>query len=217
MKDQPKRAVALGGLVLLACGVSHFIGGQWIPWVLLLLSGVGMWWRVDRPETADAPAQERDAWWAAALKSGLEGTGVCLVVLPLYLAVQYGLSRGVDLVQWRFAPPPDLTASLATNVIVVAIPEELFFRGILQPGLDGLSPRRWTVLRARTGPGLFAAAALFGLCHVILQPANVTAWLVVVPGLLFGWLYARRRSIVGPVICHVACNLTIAVFPPLAG
>jgi hypothetical protein len=97
-------------------------------------------------------------------------------------------------------------------VALFALPEEFFFRGFLQRHLDGLWPRRARVLGASCGPGLPVAAALFALAHLAVQ-LRPQALLVFFPGLAFGWLYARRGSIIGPVILHAACNLSLLACP----
>ncbi len=106
---------------------------------------------------------------------------------------------------------PDKLAMLAlAQVVVVALPEELFFRGYLMGRLEDALPPTRTFLSARVGWALFIQAGLFGLGHffVTFSPGMLTR---AIPGLLFGWLFARTRSIVAGTLFHAACNLLMEV------
>ncbi len=91
---------------------------------------------------------------------------------------------------------------------LVALPEEVLYRGYLQPKLDQRFAQRWWVLGAQVGPGLFITAALFAVGHMAIEPGPYRL-AVFFPALLFGWLRARTGSILAPVIVHAAANLLI--------
>jgi membrane protease YdiL (CAAX protease family) len=104
---------------------------------------------------------------------------------------------------------PDHFALLALNqLVVVAIPEELFFRGYLMTAFE----RRWPpaagrrVLGAPVGPALLAASALFAVGHVVVVP-NPQRLAVFFPALVFGWMRARTGSIAAGALYHALCNV----------
>lgn len=106
---------------------------------------------------------------------------------------------------------PDRFALLAVNqVLVVALPEELFYRGWMQASWAASQPaRRIRVLGADLGRGFLATQALFALGHLVrLQPWRLGTFF---PGLLFGWLRARTGDLAAPVLVHALSNLFIAV------
>jgi membrane protease YdiL (CAAX protease family) len=144
-----------------------------------------------------------------AAASALEGLGAGLVLLPLFFA-------GVWLF-WRFkggdASTPNLARAAATQVLLVAVPEEFFFRAFLQAGMARARRRTVRLLGARLGWELPAASALFALAHLAARQAP-QALLVFFPGLVMGWLWARRESLVGPVIFHALCNLSLVLVEP---
>jgi len=146
--------------------------------------------------------------WKATLQSLYDGGIASLVLLPVFLGVVYFLG------EWSPQPlsASSLTEHAVREILAVALPEEFFFRGYLQGELDRVWKRRVRVRGAPCGWGLLLAAALFACSHVLLR-GEVRALLVVFPGLIFGWLYARRRSIAGPVIFHAACNLSRLACP----
>jgi membrane protease YdiL (CAAX protease family) len=120
-------------------------------------------------------------------------------------------------VGWRFwwAPklsfslslrPADAAGELLNQLIVIALPEEAFYRGYLQSKLDEAWPPRWNLLGARVGPGLLGAAAIFALGHIVTvqTPARLAVFF---PALLFGWLRARTGGIGASVSFHAICNV----------
>ena len=109
-----------------------------------------------------------------------------------------------------FRLPSDFAMLAAAQLIVVALPEELFFRGYLQGRLEDAWPASRTFFGARLGGAWVAQAALFALGHyfVTFEPQMLTRFF---PGLLFGWMYARTRSILAGTLFHAACNLLMDV------
>jgi hypothetical protein len=110
----------------------------------------------------------------------------------------------------RFRLPPGFGMLMAAQLVVVALPEELFFRGYLQGRLEDAWPPRWNLFGARVGGAWLAASALFALGHyfVTFEPQMLTR---IFPGLVFGWMFARTRSILAGTVFHAACNLLMEV------
>jgi len=136
--------------------------------------------------------------WRRGLAYGL---AAALVVLPLFL-VGYGLLwrfLGAGAPVWRF--DASLALQLATQLIAVAIPEEVFFRGYLQT----LFAKAWPSARGQD-MAIVVVAACFAVTHVaaIPQPQRL---LVFFPGLLFGWLRRRGGSLAAPIVVHALANL----------
>ncbi|HNC23935.1 MAG TPA: type II CAAX endopeptidase family protein [Opitutaceae bacterium] len=109
--------------------------------------------------------------------------------------------------------PPDLLDMAAAPVgafvlAVVAAPwlEEYFFRGLILRGL---------LARHRTSAAVILNAVLFGLMH-----ANFRQFVLgTVIGLIFGWWYARTRSVAPGIVGHMVFNSTswvAAQWPVLA-
>ncbi len=99
----------------------------------------------------------------------------------------------------RWPPQPLLT--VISQLIVVALPEEFFFRGFIQGRLR-------EVFSGRTA--LLGTAALFALGHflVTFEPAALAVFF---PGLLFGLMRAATGSILAGTLFHASCNLLIDV------
>lgn len=95
---------------------------------------------------------------------------------------------------------------LAGQLLVVAIPEECFYRGYLLTALDRAWPPRLRLGEARVGAGLVVSSAIFALGHLLTEPyAGRLA--VFFPALVFGWLRARTRGVGAAVAFHALCNV----------
>ncbi|NRA33999.1 MAG: CPBP family intramembrane metalloprotease [Polyangiaceae bacterium] len=105
---------------------------------------------------------------------------------------------------WTWGPAP--AEALLGQLLVVAVPEEMFYRGYLHGALDKLHPPRWRIFGAQIGPSLLIASAIFALGHVITEP-HPNRLAVFFPALLFGWMRARTGGIGAAVIFHAFCNL----------
>jgi uncharacterized protein len=95
-----------------------------------------------------------------------------------------------------------------THLIVVALPEELFFRGFLLKRLETALPPKRRVLGGGIGWALVLSAVLFALGHVLVD-LNPRRLAVFFPGLLFGWMRSATGSILAGTLVHAGSNLFI--------
>jgi len=102
--------------------------------------------------------------------------------------------------------PPDLAGEVLGQLLVIALPEEVFYRGYLQTALDEAIPPRRRWLGARIGWAIPLTSLAFALGHFAteLSPARLAVFF---PSLLFGWLRARTGGVGASVAFHAACNL----------
>jgi membrane protease YdiL (CAAX protease family) len=138
------------------------------------------------------------------LREALFALLVALVVYPPFwigFRIWWGWERELALV----IPPGFWNAALA-NLVIVALPEELFYRGYLMGRLDLLLKGRVRILGTRVGWSLLITAALFALGHwvVTFDPQRLAVFF---PALVFGWMRLRRGSIVAAVVFHALCNI----------
>ncbi len=96
------------------------------------------------------------------------------------------------------------------HVFGIALPEEVFFRGYLQTRFDQLWRPRWKLFGARLGPGWLLANLLFACAHLLTAP-HPARLLTFFPGLVFGYLFARTRSVAAPTVYHGMCNVISSV------
>jgi uncharacterized protein len=105
--------------------------------------------------------------------------------------------------------PASIFDEIAGQLVVIALPEEAFFRGYLQTALDRVFPPRVRVLGADLGPGWLLSAAIFAVGHVLTIP-HPARLAVFFPALAFGWLRQRTGGIGASVLYHASCNLFAA-------
>jgi membrane protease YdiL (CAAX protease family) len=105
-----------------------------------------------------------------------------------------------------FQLPPSFLLSALNQLVVVAIPEELFFRGYLLTRLEERWPSRRRLFGAPVGWALVVSSLLFALGHLVVVP-NPQRLAVFFPALVFGWMRARTGSIAAGAAYHALCNL----------
>jgi uncharacterized protein len=108
--------------------------------------------------------------------------------------------------------PWDLLNEVFGQLVIIALPEEAFYRGYLQSRLDEALGPRVKVAGAVVGPAILVTSVVFALGHfaTIREPARLAVFF---PSLVFGWLRARTGGIGAGVLFHASCN----VFSELLG
>lgn len=154
----------------------------------------------------------------------LQFLGVAAVIFPLFVAgyalfvwawpqlpreLTRVLTPYTTTPHFGFRLPPRFVEWVIDDLFVVAVPEELFYRGYLQTRLRDAWPRGRTFFGAKLGPAFWVTAVLFALGHL----AIFQVWRLAVffPALLFGWMRERSNSIVGPALLHGTSNILIKV------
>ena len=107
--------------------------------------------------------------------------------------------------EFVWASPPSLDEILG-QILVTALPEEMFYRGYLQSAFDRAVGGRVSVLGAQVGAGVLLASVVFALGHVATRP-DPARLAVFFPSLVFGWLRARTGGIGGATLFHAGSNL----------
>ncbi len=141
--------------------------------------------------------------WRTDLKWFAIAAGVTIVPYAVGLHVYMTVAEGRILAP---AWPRGLVETLATNLLLVGLAEELYFRGYLQERLTRLWPDSGRFLGAPVGAAIVVTAAIFALAHFVGEytPARLGPFF---PGLVFGWLRAKTQTIVAATGYHAFCNV----------
>lgn len=165
------------------------------------------------------PLGQRWLRWPRDLSRAELGLDTTRWVDHLFLALGLGLLTIIPFAighhYWQtvifkraFAPrlPDGLALSVVTQVLAVALPEELFFRGYLQGRMERLWPAKRRLFGAPFGKAILVASAVFALAHFVgeYRPDRLGPFF---PALLFGLLRSKTQSIVAPVSYHAFCNI----------
>ncbi|MFA6032461.1 MAG: JDVT-CTERM system glutamic-type intramembrane protease [Myxococcota bacterium] len=109
-----------------------------------------------------------------------------------------------------FRLPANLPYLIAAHFLLVALPEEFFYRGYMQGTLKRIFPGGARIAGATVGPAILITSALFALGHFLLDPRPMRLG-VFFPSLLFGWMKERTGSITAPVIFHAMSNILMVI------
>jgi len=126
----------------------------------------------------------------------------CALVFPAF-AVGFARYHHRTL---SWTPPVRPFDAVLGQLIVVALPEEAFFRGYVQTAFDRSFRGRVRILGADVGMGLVLSSAIFAFGHLatVWNPARLAVFF---PSLVFGWMRARTGGIGAGVLFHATCNL----------
>jgi len=89
----------------------------------------------------------------------------------------------------------------------VAVAEEVFFRGYVQDNILRLTSAVMEKRRTlQCWVSIVVSAACFAVAHMIIQ-GQIISVLTFLPGLIFGWLFVRTRSLLAPILFHGLANV----------
>ena len=185
---------------LFALSVLFVLGVVYMPlqravlpflWLFLTLAGAGF--RGDELARFGAVLPKAKAWlWSLALAA---------IIFPPFV-VGYFIVWGKGEV---IAPPSVVAKIFAVQLVWVAIPEELFFRGYMQTRLYDRYEGGIDVLGVRVGWAIVITSALFAAGHLVTKP-HILRLFVFFPSLIFGWLRERTGSVFCSALFHALCN-----------
>ncbi len=136
--------------------------------------------------------------------SDLARAGVAFIICALGV-IPLGLALGFIALGPGVRSPAEAAWVALSAYFLTAIPEELLFRGMIQNALERL---------VGAGPGLGAAALLFGVAHLGNPP--VPNWryalLAALAGVAYGHVYQRTRSITASAATHALVDWTWVVW-----
>ena len=102
----------------------------------------------------------------------------------------------------------DLLQFCAVQLVVVALPEELFFRGCLLRLLEQRFPPRHRIAGGGVGLALVLSAAAFAIVHLP-KDGDPRALATFFPGLMFGWMRSATGSIFASTLTHAGSNILV--------
>lgn len=130
-----------------------------------------------------------------------------LIIFPPYLiAAHFWETIIYGKVGFRLAAFPDLWKTILFQVLLIALPEEFYFRGYMQGKLNDVWQKRWRFLGANVGWAWPITAVIFAFAHSFV---NYQWWhfSIFFPALLFGWLRERTGSITAGALFHAMSNI----------
>lgn len=133
------------------------------------------------------------------------------IIFPLYWLFYHITMTWIEHQQghalvFRPTVPAGVAMLFVSQLLLVALPEELFYRGFLQKNLLRYWPNGFVIIGVPLGHAIILCNLFFAAAHFVGE-YNVSRLLVFFPGLLFSWLTFRGKSIMGAVVFHALCNV----------
>lgn len=130
---------------------------------------------------------------------------VTLALFPLVLIANHFFQSFMGL-SYQPATFGRIFERTAFEILVIALPEEFFFRGYMQKRLNEIWPKKWKLMGVSFGLALPVVSFIFAISHSLIQ---FQWWHIFIffPSLVFGWLYEKRGTITAPLLFHAACNI----------
>ncbi|MCA9563008.1 MAG: CPBP family intramembrane metalloprotease [Myxococcales bacterium] len=100
--------------------------------------------------------------------------------------------------------------ALLTQLGLVALPEEFFYRGYIQARLNQKYPTRFSFGPFHTSVPILATSAMFSLGHYLIgfDPQRLAVFF---PSLVFGWLRDKNDGLGASIVYHASCNLMVTL------
>jgi membrane protease YdiL (CAAX protease family) len=150
-------------------------------------------------------------------RSGLtltQAAGSLKAAVPVAL-LYIGFFAGIA---WLFPTEPATAETIAFQLTMPGLEEELFYRGLLLFALDRAFLGRKQFLGVEWGWGAVLSCVLFGLAHAFgfsdgqFSFDPITMALTAVPSFIGVWLVLRTRSVLLPVVLHNFGNAITLLF-----
>jgi membrane protease YdiL (CAAX protease family) len=139
-------------------------------------------------------------WYHMALKA------VPLTILSVLALMALAFTFGV--VGWDFKAPSHALLRLTSNLFLVTIPEEAFFRGFVQEEIfkgTGQGVKGYLL-------SILGASLLFTLFHLGWTSSFAMLGFVFLASILYGIVYQYTRAIESSILCHFVVNFIHMTF-----
>ena len=194
-------------VVIAACHlVYRFKGVPWITENTLLISAVFLLYT---PLTIYFFKKEKICF----LDHSLSDFGKSTILFIVFSAVIFPLAglgnHAYQQIFFSFGYHPATSSKPAEwilfQLLLVALPEEFFFRGYLLERLNRIFGKRRRLLGVSVGPGLLISSLLFAVSHSLIR---IQWWhlFIFFPALAFGWLKEKRGTITASIFFHTTAN-----------
>lgn len=136
---------------------------------------------------------------------------ITVIVFAIYIAGYWAFyafkathENATLIVSWNV--PPRIVYEIFTQIFVIALPEELFYRGFLQSALLKKMPSHKRLSGWPLGAAIICTNLIFAFGHVA-STLNPMRMLTFFPGILFSYFVLRHKSLLSAILFHAACNI----------
>lgn len=127
-----------------------------------------------------------------------------LVLFPPFLVLNHFYQRLVFGRGLTLSTPEISLEMVVIQLLLVAFPEEFFFRGYLQSQVARFCPGKIVAI----GWAVPITSLLFAFSHTLIT-FQWWHFAIFFPSLVFGWLREKTGGLVAPILFHTASNLLV--------
>ena len=131
---------------------------------------------------------------------------ICLIVFPAAFFVNHFCQMIIFYKGYHAGTSPYLVTHIVVQLLLIAFPEEFFFRGFLQEAIHRVLPPNKKVFGVPFGWGIIILSLIFAFSHSIISLQWWHAF-IFFPALVFSWLKEKTGTIWAPALFHWACNV----------
>jgi len=174
--------------------------------ILFIYTPVLVLWKRHRP------IDFLDRHWRSFFIACLFFLAAALIIFPPFLLLAHFWQIIIMGKQgFKAAGLPNIMNVILFQLLLVALPEEFFFRGYFQSTIDKILKGRKRILGVDVGAGFLITAAVFAVAHTMVT-YQWWHFSIFFPALLFGYLRLRTGSITAPILFHTASNVLMDWF-----
>lgn len=197
-------------LALIATVIVTGLNFHWMPGFHNWHVGGNLWINYDKPFMGLFVL----AFLLPLLRTPLEWSQLALKAVLLTAATIFILALLAMLsgtIGWQVKIPSHFFMRIASNLFLVSIPEEAFFRGFIQQEI-------FKSLGSDTGGAkssiiaILGASLLFTLFHIGWTASAAMLGFVFLASALYGTIYQYTKAIEASIFCHFAVNLMHMLF-----
>ena len=139
-------------------------------------------------------------------KSVTRALAAVSIIFPLYcggffLSMKYIYHMSMRFPGTAFLYEPQTLLFVINLLLMVAIPEEVFYRGFIESKLREGDKRGIRLFGVRVGASFLIVNILFAAGHLVVIP-DAARLAVFFPGLVMSWLREKDDNIAGSVVFH---------------
>lgn len=132
-----------------------------------------------------------------------------IIIFPLFFVGAYFWQMYVmGYKTFVFATFPNILNVSLFQILLIALPEEFYFRGYFQTMLNRVWLPRWRILGTGLGYPWIITALVFAFAHSIVY-YQWWHFSIFFPALVFGYLRERTGSITAPILFHAVSNIAM--------
>ena len=128
-------------------------------------------------------------------------------LITLGILLLLGLAYFLEVLRFDPKIPLIFPIWFITNLFLVTIPEEAFFRGFLQKEIRNAIPNKFSAPFS-----IFIVALMFAIIHFAFMPSYEYISITFLAGIIYGTIYEISKSVESAIICHFLVNLLHFLF-----